>query len=495
MNAAGFRAGTLAACLVLGFLVRAAAWGSFDTILPLERLYVDEEIYSSGSMFGEDGAFDRPPGQFLLCRLLLHQGVGAARCAMSFISLIPALALAFSARGRWGAAAALALSMEPSLVLAGLQLLPEAPAAAFVSLALALFARGGAAGPGLLTGIASLFRPEMLLAALLIPFSRCGRRRTAFFAGSALAPVLPLIAVNLFSGSGPVLAANGAENLWLGSSLDLLRIPPGMEFEQLMAVSPAGGDTFLSRWASAVTADPAGAAVFAARKLFASLELPGPGRNVDSRGIYSGTGLVWLLPLTGGALCLGISRAMKGRRPAGLAEAGIASLLLSAAIFFPAERYRAAFMPFLFFLAASRPPDRTDAIPSAGVAVLVLLCSVFPLDSTRPGLNYLIRAGKELDDGFYGEAMADLRRASLAGFEGADLHNLRAVAMAAGGDSEGSLNEFEAAIEAAPSAPTLWRNYAVALYSTGRTGEACQAASRAVSLRPSLRSDLAPLLR
>jgi tetratricopeptide (TPR) repeat protein len=492
---AGFRRWTLAACLFLGFLARAAAWGALDAILPLERLYVDEEIYSSGSMFGEDGAFDRPPGQFLLCRVLLAPGVEAARYAMSFISLIPALSLAFSARGRWGAAAALALSVEPSLVLAGLQLLPEAPAAAFISMALARFARGGTAGPGFLTGIASLFRPEILLAAVLLPFSRCGGRRTAFFAGSALAPVLPLIAVNMFSGSGPVLAANGAENLWLGSSLDLLRIPPGMEFEQLMAVGPARGDAFLCRWASAVIADPAGTAVFAARKLFASLELPGPGRNVDSRDIYTRTGLAWLLPLTGGALCLGISRVMKGIGSAGLAEAGIASLLLSAAIFFPAERYRAAQMPFLFFLAASRPPDRKDAIPSAGVAVAVILCSVFPLNSTRPGLNYLIRAGKDLDYGFYGEAMADLRSASLAGFEGADLHNLRAVAMAAGGDSEGSVNEFEAALEAAPTAPTLWRNYAVALYSTGRTGEARQAASRAISLRPSLRSDLAPLLR
>jgi tetratricopeptide (TPR) repeat protein len=493
---AGRPAETVAACLALGIAARILAWGAFDDILPLSGLYVDEVVYGSGRIFTEEGAFDRPPGQFILSGALLPLGIGWARRVTSAISLFPAVLLAATARGRWARAAAAALSIEPSLVLAGLQLLPEAAAAALVSVSLVCFARGSAAGSGLAAGAASLFRPDLALVALALPIAGAGRK-AAVFSISAILAIIPVTVVNLASGAGPVIAANGAENLWLGSSLELIRVPPGMEFEQLVSMDGGGtGDQFLSRWAAAVREDPAGAAVFALRKAAACLELPGPGRNIDTGEVYSRTGLLWLTPLTGAALCLALARILGNRRVLRVPEAaGTICLLVSAAVFFPSERYRAAFLPFVFFLAAAAPPSRKELVRSAGVAAAVLLCSFFPIRATRPGLDLLIRAGAELDSGSAVEALEDLRGASMAGFEGADLHNLRGIALAGTGNTAAALAEFESGLAIAPGAPTLWRNYAVALFSAGRQPDARQAARRAIELRPSLEGELSPLLQ
>jgi len=493
----GSRTAVVALCLVLGIGTRAAVMRGIDEVLMMGRLHVDEQIYASGSLFTEGGAFDRPPGQFLLVRALAPLGTGPARLAMSLLSLVPALILASTSRGRWGALCAAALSVDPSLVLAGFQLLPETPAAVLAAAALLLYSRGGASGPGLLLGIASLFRPETLLILPLMFVPRDGRRRALRLALPALMAVSPVVLVNLISGAGPAVAANGSENLWLGSSLDLLRIPPGAEFEQLVAIDRSSGDTLLARWWSAVGAAPLRAALFAARKCAAALEIPGPGRNIDSADAYLRTGLAWLLPLTAAAVCLGLARLVRPRAGPGdrLAVAGVACLLIAAALFFPSERYRAAFLPFFYFAAASRPPGRADVLPAAGAGLAVVLCSLLPIRSSRPGLNYIVHAEGELESGDMTSALQDLHLAERSGFRGADLDNLAGIAMASSGDTRGALARFETALGTAPGAPSIWTNYALCLASLGRMDEARAAASRAAALRPSLRTRLEPLLR
>ena len=108
----------------------------------------------------------------------------------------------------------------------------------------------------------------------------------------------------------------------------------------------------------------------------------------------------------------------------------------------------------------------------------------------RPGLNTLLSAENRLRESDPRGCMVLLEQARREGFTGADIHNIRASAMAvAGMDFREVLLEFGLALEAAPESPTVWRNMSSFLWNYGRTGPAREAAAEAVRLNPSIRGN------
>ncbi len=484
-------------CILAGSAVRIQAFAGFARILPVNWLYVDENVYWSSTLLLEDGSLDRPPGTALLACILHPVGVTGARVFFSVLSLVPAILLAASGRGRWGAAVALAMAAEPSLALAGVQIMPEAPAAALCALAMVLLGRRSSFSSGLALGAAALFRPETALVLFLAPASGLGRRSLLVMAAGLLLPLAPAIAVDAAAGAGPLPAGNAAENLWLGSSPSLLSVPPGVEFEQLVSTGAGDGGDFLSRWRDALSQDPPGALSFYLRKLVATLSFPGPGRNLEAGAFYRETGLSALCPLTAAilAMALPLSLLRRATGTARLASAALAAMMISGMLFIPSERHRVVFLPFMCFLAAERAPGRRAVFAAAGAAFALAIFSLVPFDPVRPGLDSVLRAGAELDAGLPGEAASSLDEAEAAGFRGADIANLRGVAAGLSNRPQRAVAEFEMALSQAPGSPSIWRNYAVALYGAGRRGEAGTAARRAVALRHDLTDELEFLLR
>lgn len=417
---------------------------------------------------------------YLLAAAVIPLGHSGARAAMSSISCLPALMAAGWASRRREALAAVLLAVDPFLAVSGMQIMPEAPAAALAALAVLLRARSRRFWSGVAMGAACLFRAELLLVPLLQSLRRDWRDASLLGAGLA---ILPAAAWNLSCGAGPVIAANGAENAWLGTSPELLRVPPGTEFEQLVSLD---GEGFAERALDSLGADPLRVALFGLRKASAAACIPGPGRNIEIDVLLGRTGMSFLLPVT--ALAVALALAAGWSRPWAPA---LPALMLSFAVFLPAARYRTAFLPMIYAAAATAAPGRLRA--AAGIAV-VALSSTFPPVLVRPGLNNVIRAGGELDRGDPAAAEAYLALAGRAGFTGSDLHNLAGIAVAMRGDAATALEEFEQALSIAPRSPTIWRNYAVALACAGRASDSGEAAARAVALRPELGEELSPLL-
>ncbi len=490
---------TLAAVLLAGAITRFGALSTMDRILPLGWLYVDEHANAAGP--GAD-PFERPPGTALLAGPLVGTaGPKAARIVFSALSLLPAVLMARRASGGWTSLTAVLASVDPFLAYSGMQILPEAPAAALVAAALATMPPGASSAhvrsrtvlSGVAMGAACLFRAELVLLAPASLLYRPGRRWLLFAAGMAL----PIAASALFDasgGGGLSVATNASENAWLGTRMELLSTPPGVEFEALVGFDPDGGDTFLSRTADSVLSDPGGTALFALRKALAGAAVPGEGRNLDDPWLLERTGLLMLLPVSVLALAAGAARTIRGSAggTGWLARAAFPTLLASSAVFFPALRYRTALMP-LFWDAASRPPRRGDAPALAAAVLLLIAASLSGLGAARPGLAYIARAGEEIDHGLPIEALASLDSARARGFRGADLHNLGGVALAVAGRREEALRELTLAQEMAPRSPSVWRNSAVLYYEMGMTGRAQSAARRAVSLDPGLGPLLSPL--
>ncbi len=473
-------------------VTRLAAWSGVGAVFPHDRLYVDEQTYVAGSDAIREGTpFERPPGMYLLAAVLTAAGIPAARAVMSAVSVVPAVAMAAFARTRRGALFSVLAAMDPFLVLGGLQLMPEAPAAALLTLAALGHAGGRRFRAGLLFGLSCLFRAEILLvgaAALVMPRPVKPPVRSA---AGALAAILPVLLWNTFTGAGPVLGANGAENLWLGSRIDLLTTPPGVEFEQLVAIRDETPG-FLERAWLEIGAAPGDWVSFALRKASASMALPGPGRNLETGRLMASTGLALLLPATAAALLAGMAGAF-GRRVPRLSRAALPALLAASALFFPAARHRTALLPLLY-IASMAPLPRRESFRLILPAVAVGLSSLFPMRTTRPGLNDIVAASAALDAGDAAGARRALSEAAARGYSGADLHNLTGIATAVSGRPLDALAEFEAALETAPGSPTLWRNYAVALAGCGSWSEARRAAVRAVQLDPGLTGELEQLI-
>jgi len=493
---------TAAAVLAAGVLVRVAAFGGLDGILPAEGLYVDERVYAEG--FGAlDGLpFQRPPAMYALAGLM---GAGAdparARWVMSALSLLPALALALAMprRGYWSRLLPLAVALQPDLVVFGLQLLPAVPAAVAVTGALLALARGRRAVAGALMGVACLFRAELLLAlplvALLPPLKPGGRMRLVLPWAAA---VVPVMALNLAAGAGPVISVNGPENLWLGSEERTLRTPPGVEFEQLVAVEGRQQQTFLERAADGISARPLDWLLLGLRKSAASLSIPGPGRNLELGYLVGRLRLAPLLAPMLLLVSLGLWRILRGG-PAGgeelrMQRALAGAILLSAFLFLPAARYRLAAMPALWMAAAASAPRRDELAGWGCAAVAVLAVSLLVSSPVRKGLTQIQQAEHRIGRGRPRMALESLAGARERGYRGADLHNLAGIALSMSGDGETGLSSFEEGLRLAPRSPTLWKNAAVCLAGMGRREEASAAAARAVRLNRALREELAPLL-
>ena len=431
---------------------------------------VDELEYMSMA----SAPFQRPPGTYILARL------PRPRLIFGGISLLPSLLFfLFLPRSRKHTLFAGLLALEPTLALSGIQVLPEAPAAALVAAGLVCFRRGENRLAGFLFGASALFRGELLLLLPLLPLTGKRGLTMALFAASA---VLPVMAVNAASGAGPTVAATGGVNLWIGSDWELITTPPGVEFEQLMELS--GEDTFTRRALNVISRNPSEWVLRGLTKTLAFFSLPGPGRNIDSGAALAG--VFPLLAIT--ALFLAGASGIR-RNPS---SAFIFAALASAFLFFPSVRYRAVFLP-AFALTALDTPWKKLLPGVAAVAAASLLIN-YP-GHVRPGLNSVLSAQNALRDNRPGQCLESLALAEREGYWGADLHNIRASAMAMMGmDFQETFLEFGRALEAAPRSPTVWRNTAAFLWNTGRVPMAREAAEKAVSLNPALRGELESIL-
>jgi hypothetical protein len=492
--------------------LRARAFVALDRVLPLGGLYVDEESFTHSPVIPGGTVFARPPGMYAAAWITGAAGAPLrARVVMSLVSLLPAVALLAFTRSRedrrWAMLCAGGLALSPMLALSGMQVLPEVPAAALAALALLASSRRMNLLAGFLLGTASLFRAELLFAVpvlLLLSVGKPGRiREWATAAAGCLTAAGPVLLLNLLAGGGPVMAANGTENLWLGTSWELVTTPPGIEFEQLVSVAaddPGLQEEFAFRAMHAISADPGRWAAMSLHKALAFLTIPGPGRNLETGWVLGVTGLSLMLPLSFAAFALGGSRCFRSAgRMSGMERLAVSMLaagLISAVIFFPSARFRTPVIPALWFLAASSVPCRRDLVLALPLAAVLLGLAIFYRypGMERRGLTHLLSAENRILSGMPDEALESLDLARERGFTGADLENLRGIALSMIGSPEEGLACFRSAVAAAPASPTAWKNLAVSLWNLEMPGEASEAAMRAVSLNPLLRDALRPIL-
>ena len=463
------------AFFIFGITVRLISLSDLEWFFG-SNLHVDEITYAGG----DSPPFERPPATFLLAGLPMK--TTALRLLFSAISLVPALAVFFFTRKNMkNAIFAGVLAIEPTLAFSGLQILPAAPAAAFLALALT----AGRERPVLLgwfIGCAALFRGEVLLfLPISIFFIRPIRKYLTTSAGILIA-VLPVLLINLVSGGPFALGENGPLNLWLGSSWELLEVPPGIEFEQLM-----GDNSFTDNALHAIKEDFAGWLGRGMVKTAAFLSIPGPGRNIEASELLNSTILKYLLPLTFLIIAIGISGF--GRNSS---TAVIVTGLVAAFLFFPSIRHRSVFLPAMV-ISASHFRWKI-AVPVAVVVVIFSLALDYPAE-VRRGLTQVQLAQNQLESGDIESALISLKLAEEKGFEGADMHSIRGACIASsGGDFSEAAREFGLALEMAPESPTAWKNMAALLWNYGYRDDAIYAAEKAVSLNPALRAELSLIL-
>lgn len=493
--------------LVIAAGLRIWTFCQVDGVLPMNGLYVDEGSYATDPTVQGFRGFSRPPGMFVLSRMMDTVGnIRISRMVLSILSLLPALALFLALKdraGRWLYICVGGLAASPFLILYGLQFLPAVPSAVLLSFALLLASRNRYLSAGFLTGAAALFRAELALiplVALTFSFRNFLPKWTLFAAGAVLAAV-PVILVNLTAGAGPVIAVNGSENLWLGSDWGLLTTPPGTEFEELVAIEPGAGTVdavFLQRAVSNISSAPLEWIKSGILKSVAYISLPGPGRNIETGWLLERSLLFLLLPLTLLAMSTAAvnSFAMKGEFWRILAVSMILSGLISSFLFFPAARFRTAVLPAFWFLAASSIPGRKSfpAVASAAAVIIALSLLVSYPGMVRPGLTSILAGEHMIASGDPGSALEYLKDAEERGYTGSDIHNLYGTSYSLLGFPNAGLEEFERAIRIAPDSPTLWRNYAVSLWTCGMMEESIRAAMKAVDLNPLLRDELRPIL-
>ncbi|MCD4776211.1 MAG: hypothetical protein K8S15_09215 [Candidatus Aegiribacteria sp.] len=497
----------LTAIVLASICLRIWTFSSVNRLLPLKGLYVDEVTYSRSPFVPGVEGFSRPPAMFIAAMLMnVSHNTAASRIAITILSMLPALALYLTFRkkgGIWLYVCTAGLALSPFMVLYGIQIMPAIPAAALVSFTLLLANRKKTALAGFLAGIAILFRAELVLVPIfLLAFTyRSHFRKWMIFTGFTAIAVVPVIVLNLLAGAGPVIASNGGENLWFGTSWELVTTPPGTEFEQLVSTgdSQSGGDSvFLDRAFNSITQTPVEWLKMGGSKVLAFFTLPGPGRNFETGWMLQKTWLFILLPLTLLAMSVGLTAGFGRKKNFWqlIAVAIICSGIASAFIFFPSARFRTAILPAFWFLAASITPDwkilRTALAPAAGIIIISLFVT-YP-GKERSGLTSMLSAEHFLDSGELTESAEYLKDAEERGYYGADFHNVKAVLFSLSGYTERGLNEFEKALEIAPNSPTLWKNYAISLWANDRHGNSIEAARRAILLNPLLRDELMPIL-
>ena len=459
----------------VGIILRMVAFQQLHWFFG-NSLHVDEITYSQG----DSPPFERPPGNYLLASL--SRDYGTLRTIFSMISMLPALFLfLFREKNLKNSISAGILAVEPTLAFSGLQVLPEAPAAALLTLALCQVEKNKLLA-GWFIGAAALFRGELLIFLPVSLFFVRPLKNWGTVAVGISAAVIPLMMLNLLSGGSFAPGENGPLNLWLGSKPQLLEIPPGIEYEQLV-----GDSSFTDNAVESIADSPVSWLGLGFQKLAAFISIPGPGRNIESPFLLASTVLIFLMPLTGIILALGL---------AGSGRNAVSALfftgILSAFIFFPSIRHRAVYIPALLLSASSM--KWKPAIPFAVLIVSLSLFFKYPAE-VRPGLTYVQTAGMLLNRGEFHLAMEHLDRAEALGFEGADIHNIRGACIASsGGEFRRAVEEFSMALELAPEYPSAWKKMAALLWNYGYTDDARFAAEKAVTLNPSLRAELYPLL-
>ncbi len=488
-------------------LLRLHAFRSLDAILPLNGLYVDEKTFFGNWFDSGFQGFSRPPGMFLTARFLsILKDVPLSRIIMSLVSIFPAAILfhAFGRKNAWAAACSLGLALSPFMIVYGLFLMPAVPAAVLLSVSMAAASKGKYALSGFATGLAALFRAELLMVPLfilLLPSIDKWKSWPRFASMTAVA-VMPVMLLNALYGAGPVISTNGGVNLWLGTDWTLLERPPGREYEEIMAVEDmkAGGDpVFTERALDAIFRRPGKWFMMGLEKVMAFLSLPGPGRNLEIGWILSQLDLAPLLLLTLFAMSLGYYSIVRGDWIfwKSLAASIVLSGILSAFIFFPSARFRTAVLPAFWFLAAGtyeRPSRKMAGALAPMILILVISLTFDYRGRERAGLTSILAAEFELTSGNLVRSADYLEDATSRGFHGADLHNVRGVLQSLSGNTGSGLSEFGKALELAPLSPHLWRNYAVSLWTNGRYSESMKAARQAVRLNPDLREELRPIL-
>ena len=462
--------------LTLGVILRFVAYSELSWFFA-DTLHVDEITYVTG----DSPPFERPPATYLLAQTLKQPS--HLRVLFSIISLIPAiLFFTLGEKNTKNSIVAGLLAIEPTLLFSGLQILPEAPAAALLAAALLTLNKKPHLSAWFI-GTAALFRGELLLfipvSALFIrPFKKY-LTTIAFI----LIPILPVFIINLISGGDFTLAQNGSMNIWLGSNWTLLETPPGLEFEQLMKET-----SFTTLAQQEITKDIPNWLQRGVVKTAAFLTIPGPGRNIEATRLINQTILKLFLPITLIFLALGLSAIRKNTQ-----SALIVTALISAFIFFPSIRHRAVFIPTLALLATSYRKKTTIVLTLA--IILLTLTTDYPA-RVRPGLTEVQLAQNELQNNNFSEALQLLKEAELQGYTGADLHSIRGATIASsGGDFHLAAREFATTLELVPNSPSAWKNMAVLLYNYGHYEDARHAAQRAVNLNQNLRQELTPLLQ
>jgi hypothetical protein len=457
--------------LVVGIVLRFTAISQLDWFFGL-GLHVDEITYVEG----DSPPFERPPGTYLIAGLT--ESTGVLRVIFSTLSLVPAIALFFfRKRSTVNALLAGAMAVEPTLAFSGLQVLPAAPAAALLTIALV----SGKKNPlltGWFIGCAALFRGEVLLFVPVSMFFLRPFKKYLITAGGILAAVIPVSALNFASGGQFAPGGNGPLNMWIGSSWKLLETPPGLEFEQLM-----GDTSFEDNVVEALTGDFPGWAERGFQKAAAFFQIPGPGRNIEAPRLILLTVLTLFLPVTLLFLAFGISGFRKNT-----ATALMLTGILAAFVFFPSVRHRSIFLPaFAFSVPYFR---KKTALVSALFTITVSLFYNYP-GSVRPGLTEVLIAEKHLGNGSFELAFENLRKAEEEGYAGADIHSVKGACIASsGGEFHDAMAEFALALEIAPESPTAWKNIAAVLWNYGYREDAVEAAEKAVSLNPALRNEL-----
>lgn len=496
-------------CTTIGIRINAAL--KINEILPLKGLYVDEMTYSTSPFPPGSRVFGKPPAMFALTHLFkAGENPACLRLFIALLSLLPAgmLLLAFKdiRKNLWLLICVTGLLIEPFNSFFGLQIVPAIPAALFLMGSLMVQSRfKSTLFSGILAGIAVLFRGEIILVLpfllLLTVFRSVYRRKALVWCGGVVLIITPVIVFNAVGGGGAVIASNGAENLWLGTDWNLLSIPPGVEFEELISVSSESGHDaeFLERARESISAQPFGWLLMGLHKIGAFFSIPGPGRNMETGWLLQIAGLSILLPATLFWLAIGLIRSFDRKNDtfAGTLASAIVFAGISAAfIFFPSTRSRTAFLPAFFFLGALYPPDVKELrfiFPAVAIIILLSVFHNYPAE-VRPGLTYVLSAEQALKTGNFDTCLDRLALAEDRGFEGADVHNIRGAVLSERGELYTGMLEFELALEIAEHSPTVWRNYSVSLWNLRLYPEARIAALHAVELNPVLTDQLAPIL-
>lgn len=487
--------------------IRVWTFTSVNSVLPLNGLYVDEKTYTTSPVIPGSSGLSRPPGMFVMAMITNAANHPlTSRVCISLLSFLPAIALLLAFRKQksiWSYICCAGLALSPFVVISGIHFLPAVPAAALLSFSMLLAKQRKFLLAGFLAGAAVLFRAElMLIPAVLFFFSfKSGLRKWSIFTSGTLMAVLPVIILNISAGAGPVIAVNGAENLWLGTDWELLSTPPGTEFEELMAIGERegrGDSAFLQRAFNEIRSSPLKWFGMGIQKTLAFFTLPGPGRNLETGWLLKKTLLILMLPLSLMAMSIGSVRCFDRNRIFwhDLAVSIICAGVMSAFVFFPSARFRLTVIPAFWFLSASAVPERKLFRYSGFAAIVIILVSLFVTypGMVRSGLTSTLAAEHMIDSGSPAGALEELDYASKRGYYGADLHNLRGISYSLLGYSAEGLMEFERAIEIAPESPTLWKNYAVSLWTNGKYNESVEASRRAVNLNPLLRDQLEPIL-